>query len=114
MAINGIKLDDIENAPRVDVVCADLIEVLEKYKPSKFVAHNAKFDWDRLRYLLERFANYKLEIHIKQVVDTLKIFKESLPKLKDSYSIKEDSHRALGDCKTLLKILNHEKNRSLC
>ena len=46
LAIHGISLDTLAEAPEPEVVFEAMVEFLRPYQQGLFVAHNAKFDYD--------------------------------------------------------------------
>lgn len=112
MAVNGISMDEIEKGFDIESVCDAFVKNIECFNVKTLIGHNFRlFDNPRLKYLVERFTEYKFDYDI---LDTLEESKKqglnlesySLESLCKHYGIvNNDCHRALGDCYATLELL---------
>jgi len=105
---NGIKYSDLVNAPKIKKALQELVEFAQDAIP---MAHNAPFDKRFIRFYLEECGIPYVQ---NTWIDTVKLFKEKFPGMKDykldtlikhfNLAVKED-HRALSDAKHTLSLL---------
>lgn len=105
--LTGIDNDMVKDAPRFYEVARQIVEITEG---SIFVAHNARFDYG---FIQKEFRSLGYTFSRKMLC-TLKLARKRLPGLQ-SYSLKnlcrelgitnEASHRAFGDAKATLVLL---------
>lgn len=94
--------------------CEIIIEMLKKWNVSTFIAHNARFDMDRLKIFFDRFSPGH-QIEFEDFFCTMRIAKEkvslksySLESLCDHFNVKNDqAHRALSDVRSTNEVLKN-------
>ena len=123
LEINKVDIQDMLSFPTDTQVRGKFLtwkqEILgdEKLIP---IGHNITFDLmflkNFLRYHFDELFHYK-KIDTKILIDSLKLLKmfpdnisSSLPELTKALQIKHDAHKAYGDCKAVIKVLNWFKN----
>ncbi len=111
MAINGLTEDAlIEIGSHVVEVCEMLMDFIEKHNITTLIGHcSKKFDYPRVKYLVERFTGGIFEISQEDTHDMAKS-KLNLPsyKLGDLCThfgiVNEQEHSALGDAKATYEL----------
>lgn len=112
MAVNGIKLEDLEDAPEAQEVAENIEYLLTKHNVNSIIAHNAKsMDKPWVEYFLARFGTgFKFD----EVICTLQLARDKKLPLPDNrletlcshFGIKNtDEHRALSDAQVTLELL---------
>ena len=109
--------DQINKGKDPKEVCEKIEEFFKQYNVTYLVAHNARFDIDRLKIFFERFkSDHKIEF--EDFFCTMKLAKErihldsySLKSLCEFYEIKnKNEHRALSDVIATNKVLKNLMN----
>lgn len=107
MAVNGINLDDLKNAPEAAEAAVEIEYVLKENNVTTIVAHNAKsMDKVWIEFFLERFGTgFKFNETICTLVlarsKKLPVENNKLGTLLEHFGIvNKDNHRALGDAES--------------
>jgi len=111
MKINGLtELQLIETGVDVVKVCETLLQFIEKYQITTIIGHcSKKFDYPRVKYLIERFTREVFDIDQEDTHDIAKS-KLNLPSYKlidlcAHFGIEnEKEHSALGDAKATYEL----------
>ncbi|HAT81019.1 MAG TPA: hypothetical protein DCS17_06410 [Flavobacterium sp.] len=114
MAVNGIKMSDIENGEEVEIVVLDLNNFLIENKVNTIVGHNSNlFDIPRILYLFKRFIYVDAVLPVEKYIDTIELAKKkinlknyNLPFLCEYFKIdNSNKHTATGDCESTIELL---------
>ena len=109
--------DQINKGKDPKEVCEKIEEFFKQYNVTHLVAHNARFDSDRLKIFFDRFKPDH-EIDFEEYVCTMNLAKKrinlesySLNYLCEYFSVKnEKAHRALSDVTATNEVLKHLMN----
>jgi DNA polymerase-3 subunit epsilon len=105
--LTGITNKMVQHAPTIKDVAEQIVNLTEG---KVFVAHNAHFDYNFIKYELKR-----LDIHFsRKVMDTVQLSRKTFPQYR-SHGLSnicreldiliDNRHRALGDAKATIKLL---------
>lgn len=106
VAINGITIDMVKNAPTFADIFPQLRQIMEN---RTVIAHNASFDMSVMRYCMQEYNLPKIKfdtcctVKISQKVWP-DLYNHKLNTIGDFFNIKFSHHDALDDAKVCAKI----------
>lgn len=120
LAIHGISLETLADAPEPCDVFEALVEFLRPYQQGLFVAHNAKFDYEFMTFWaakcspegfkMSHLFDYRLICTAQLAFQQLVLREQVTPRVKltelaEHFNLEHNAHDALGDVVVTAEIL---------